>query len=89
MRACEEAYIHETAVDVTEFLEAKQPRAMGRVIEDVGLCSFSLCLSILWRVGALLLLSRKLGQRESWWRGQALDFEAKTDQHTSSCTART
>jgi hypothetical protein len=31
------AYIHNPAVDVTEFLEAEEPCAMGRIIECVGL----------------------------------------------------
>lgn len=30
-------YIHDATVDVSEFLEAKQPRAVGGVIEGVGL----------------------------------------------------
>lgn len=33
--------IHDTAVDVAEFLEAKEPRALGGVIENVGLCKES------------------------------------------------
>lgn len=31
------AYIHDSAVDVAEFLEAKEPRAMSGVIERITL----------------------------------------------------
>lgn len=34
-------YIHDATVDVSEFLEAKQPRAVGGVIEGVGLTLMS------------------------------------------------
>lgn len=33
------AHVHDTAVDVTKLLEAKEPRAMSRVIESVALPS--------------------------------------------------
>lgn len=35
-------YVHDTAVDVAELLEAKEPGAMGGVIEGVGLVAGSL-----------------------------------------------
>lgn len=33
----EKAHVHDTAIDVTKFLEAKKPRTVRRVIEHVGL----------------------------------------------------
>lgn len=43
----ESAYVHDAGVDVAELLEAKEPRAVGRVIEDVGLVSVSRCRAML------------------------------------------
>lgn len=31
-------HVHDTAVDVAKLLEAEQASAMGRVVEDIGLC---------------------------------------------------
>lgn len=31
-------YVHDSAIDVAEFLEAKEPGSVGRVIEIIRLC---------------------------------------------------
>lgn len=54
----EYAYVHDAGVDVSELLEAKEPRAVLRVIEDVGL-------RLLVGAGIMRLVR---GVNTQWWR---------------------